>query len=263
MDFEWIYIGYIALGFVVGVMTGLTGMGAAVLLTPILILIGIKPLEAVGTNLIFMAGTKLFGVFFHKQKGNVNFKLGLNLIIGAIPAIIIGYFVLLFVDKEIMSKYITLVLAILLVILAFLSFIQLVKKRDEEEGKFNTGDLKGVLILGGVGSIVGLCMMFTSVGAGVLVVFSLTFVLKLDAKMVVGTSILIGLVLSVMSGISHIVLGNVDFLLAGFLMVGSIFGIFIGTQLITKIPVDKLKTGFSFVILGLGIITFIAAIVKW
>ena len=253
---------YILLGFIVGVTTGITGMGAAVLLAPALILLGVEPLQTVGTVLVFMIITKIVGTILHRKKGHVNLRLGLIIVIGAVPSIIIANIVFFFIDKDEVNKYLTFVLAGLLVLLSILSIVRNFKK-DALHVEIDVNSPKGTLVLLITGFIIGLCMMFTSVGAGVIIVFSLVFILHQDPRMVVGTSIMAGLVLSVLSGVSHLFQDNVDLQLVSVLAIGSIIGIFLGTYLITKIHIEKLKKSFGFIILILGIITFISAILEW
>jgi uncharacterized membrane protein YfcA len=262
MNFELVYLGYIILGFAVGSMMGLTGMGGAVLMTPVLILMGIQPLVAVGSDLVFMAVTKFFGTVFHRKQGNLDILLGLNLVIGAIPALILANMIFLFLSPDSFNRYIGFVLAALLLIIAGLSFLK-TYKMEPGHNKYDPRCNRNVVKILIVGFIVGITVMFTSVGGGVLAIFSLVFLLKLEPRVVVGTSLFLGFFLSVMGGGSHFLMGNVDFGLVGFLLVGSIAGIYLGTILMKRIPTEKLKLAFNFIILGLGIATLISAIYHW
>ena len=258
------FIVFILLGFVVGVLMGITGMGGAVLMTPTLILLGVSPLTAVGTDLMFMAVTKSFGTVFHGIKRNLDIKIGMKLFVGALPAFIIAYGVLYYVDKDLVNKYLTFVLGCLLIVVAILTFIRLRARRGKRPRKngFEENGFRQTAAILAVGFIVGLTVQFTSVGAGIIVIFALVYILKMKPKVVVGTSLLFGVLMSILGAVSHSTLGNVDYMMAVFLMLGSVVGIYFGTQMTTKIPAAKFKIVLDVGILFLGVFTLGMAVYK-
>ena len=262
--FDLSYIVFILLGFVVGVLMGVTGMGGAVLMTPALILLGVSPLTAVGTDLLFMAVTKSFGTLFHGIKRNLDIKIGIKLFLGALPAFVIAYVILLFIDKDFVNRYLTFVLGGLLVLVAILTFIRLKAQQKEDFKKTASEEngMKQTLTILAVGFIVGLTVQFTSVGAGIIVIFALVYLLKMTPKVVVGTSLLFGVMMSILGAVSHFTLGNVDYIMAIFLMIGSVVGIYFGTQMTTKIPAAKFKVVLDVGILFLGLFTLGMAVYK-
>ena len=82
------------LGFLVGTLVGLTGMGGGALMTPALIFLGVEPVIAVGTDLLYATVTRIFGVFFHQRKNGLRVDLALRLFVGSLPAIVLGNFLL-------------------------------------------------------------------------------------------------------------------------------------------------------------------------
>ena len=113
---------FVTLGFVVGFLVGLTGIGGGALMTPSLIFLGVEPIVAVGTDLLYAFITKIFGSFFHKRNGNVNFNIALRLFLGSLPAIIFGTFLLEVINKEVLNTYVTLILAFVLIFSSLISF---------------------------------------------------------------------------------------------------------------------------------------------
>jgi uncharacterized membrane protein YfcA len=85
---------FVGLGFLVGFLVGLTGVGGGALMMPSLIFLGVEPLTAVGTDLLYATITRVFGVFFQKRKGTIRGDIAFGLIAGGIPAVLLGAFIL-------------------------------------------------------------------------------------------------------------------------------------------------------------------------
>jgi len=236
---------FVLLGFVVGFLIGLTGVGGGSLMTPSLIFLGVEPLTAVGTDLLYATVTRVFGVLFHGKRGHVRKDIALRLLAGSVPAVLVGGYILRALDKEVLNRYLTLTLGIILVVTALLSLLK--------------GEIKPpvrprwayVYLLG---FIVGLTVQFTSVGAGVIISFTLMNVARINPREVVGTTILYGLVLSAMSFVSYASMGSVDYRLAGTLIAGTVPGVYLGTYLGSRIDAGALKRVVNAVILAIGLI---------
>ncbi|EHP86157.1 sulfite exporter TauE/SafE family protein [Methanotorris formicicus] len=239
---------FIFLGFLVGFLVGLTGIGGGALMTPSLIFLGVEPLIAVGTDLLYAFITKVFGSFFHnKRNGNVNFNIALKLFLGSLPAIILGTVILEAINREVLNKYVTLILAFVLILSSLISFYK---------GKSRNRELnKDVFIL--VGFLVGLVIQLTSVGAGVIVGFILLNFTNLHPKEVVGTTIFYGVFIALLGCLSHLMLGNVDYLLALYLIVGTVPGVYLGTFLNSKVPKEVLRKVIIISILVIGIVMLV------
>ncbi len=234
---------FIFIGFVVGFLVGLTGIGGGILMTPLLIFLGVEPIIAVGTDLLYAAITKIVGTILHNKKGNINFNIALKLFLGSLPAIIIGSIVLRLVDRCEINYFLTIILGVILIITSVINL----KGRFVKKICFTSS----VLVF--IGFLVGLIVQFTSVGSGVLITLALTNFTKLSPRSVVGTSIFYGVLLTSLSALSHISLGNVDYKLALSLILGTIPGVYVGTHMNSNIPQDKLKRFINLVILFMGI----------
>jgi uncharacterized membrane protein YfcA len=238
---------FVTLGFVVGFLVGLTGIGGGALMTPSLIFLGVEPIVAVGTDLLYAFITKIFGSFFHKRNGNVNFNIALRLFLGSLPAIIFGTFLLEVINKEVLNTYVTLILAFVLIFSSLISFYK-GKGRDR-------GLNKNIFIL--IGFLVGLIIQLTSVGAGVIVGFVLLNFTNLHPKEVVGTTIFYGVLIALLGCLSHLMLGNVDYLLALYLIAGTIPGVYLGTCLNSRVPKEILRRVIVLSILVIGVVMIV------
>ncbi|WP_457750839.1 sulfite exporter TauE/SafE family protein [Thermococcus sp.] len=239
---------FVGLGFLVGFLIGLTGVGGGSLMTPSLIFLGVEPLTAVGTDLLYATVTRVFGVLFHGRRGHVRGDIAFRLLMGSVPAVIIGGYAVRQIPREILNEYLTLILGIILVVTAALSLLR-------GEIHLPVRPRWGYVYL--LGFIVGLTVQFTSVGAGVIVTFALMNVARINPRQVVGTTILYGLVLSAMSFLSYAGMGSVDYGLAGLLILGTVPGVYVGTRFNAEVDKEKLKKGVNVVILLIGILTLL------
>ncbi|WP_457742593.1 sulfite exporter TauE/SafE family protein [Thermococcus sp.] len=237
-------IEFVALGFVVGFLIGLTGVGGGSLTTPSLIFLGVEPLTAVGTDLLYATVTRIFGVMFHGKRGHVRRDIAFRLIAGSVPAVLLGALIIRHLPKDSLNRYLTLVLGLILVVTASLSLVK-------DEIKLPLKPRWAYVYL--LGFIVGLTVQFTSVGAGVIVSFTLMNVAKINPREVVGTTILYGLMLSAMSFLSYAGMGSVDYRLAGMLVAGTVPGVYLGTHANASFDRERLKKVINVIILAIGI----------
>ena len=237
---------FILLGFFVGFLVGLTGIGGGALTTPSLIFFGMEPMKAVGTSLLYVTATKLFGSAFHHRIGKIRYDLALRLLAGSIPAIIIGGFFLRVIASDILDTYLTLFLGF---VLTFSGFLSLIKKEISLQIK------PKMLYLYLLGFVIGLAVQFTSVGAGVIVSLALMNLAKISSNDVVGISIFYGLLLSFLSFLNYSLIGSVDYAIATVLVPGSIIGVYAGTRISTKTRSERLKAIINAFITILGILT--------
>ncbi len=243
MDFVFAF-----LGFVVGFLVGLTGIGGGALMTPSLILLGMEPLKAVGTDLLYVTGTKIFGTVFHHKMGEVRHDISIRLLAGSVPAVLLGGFLLRIIDKDSLNSYLTLLLGLVLVVSAVISTI----KKD-----IRPPVRPRIFYLYVLGFIVGLTVQFTSVGAGVIVSFMLINLAKISPSQVVGITLFYGLLLSFLSFFNYASIGSVDYGVAFTLISGSIFGVFAGTRISTRTESKNLKKIINLTIAIIGVITLL------
>ncbi|ASJ01299.1 sulfite exporter TauE/SafE family protein [Thermococcus gorgonarius] len=240
---------FIGLGFVVGFLVGLTGVGGGALMTPSLIFLGVEPLTAVGTDLLYATVTRVFGVFFHGKKGRIRYDIALRLFAGSVPAIILGGVLLRWINKEVLNKYLTLLLGVILIMSAVLSLLK---------GEIHIPIRPRWAYVYLLGFVVGLTVQFTSVGAGVIVSFTLMNVARLEPKEVVGVTITYGLALSTFSFLNYASVGSVDYGIASLLILGTVPGVYLGTHVSRNADGAKLKKAINIIILLIGLFTLMS-----
>lgn len=248
----------ILFGFGVGVLVGTTGIGGGSLMTPILILVfGYKPVTAIGTDLAYGAVTKTVGGFRHWRQKTVDFGLSSWMALGSVPAAIGGVYVLHLLEKSVGSGLdnallIAVAAAILLtgiVILARLLFPN--GDRQEVHSSPLTRRHKMAAVL--LGASVGFVLGVTSAGSGALIAVGLILVFKLTPQRVVGTDVFHAAVLLWAAAIAHVVSGNVDFALAGTILLGSIPGVWIGSGLTMRLPTGVMRATLAIVLIAAGL----------
>ena len=252
----------ILFGLGVGVLVGLTGIGGGSLMTPLLILVGgYSPVVAIGTDLAYGAITKTVGGFRVFRQGQVDLKLSTWLAFGSVPGSLVGVWA---VDRlhdthgDAFEPYLlgSLAGALLIVAVAILARALFMPKLVEQER--DSASLEGRRVLTvAIGAVLGFILGLTSVGSGALVGLALILVFKLTPRRVVGTDVFHAAVLLWTAGIAHWAGGNVDFGLMGTILIGSIPGVWIGTGLLPRVPVDGLRPALGVVLLAaaLGVLS--------
>jgi uncharacterized membrane protein YfcA len=240
-------------GLLVGILVGMTGMGGGSLMTPILILLfGFDVKAAVGTDILHGAIFKSFGAARHRMLGNVHARLALWMLAGSAPLSLVGVQIASGFDDATDETMGRLVGAAL--ILGGLGFLvkTFLRPRQPLMRAFYLGrrDRVTAVAIGGVcGFVVGL----TSVGSGTFFGLAMLLAYPLSAQVIVGTDIVHAAALLWVAGASHLLHGNVDLHAMTWLLVGSIPGILIGSQMSIKIPERLLRVAFSFVLVLSGI----------
>jgi uncharacterized protein len=228
-----------AAGFGVGLLVGLTGVGGGALMTPLLIsTFGVSPQIAVGTDLLYASITKATGSWRHHVARHVEWPIVFRLAAGSLPAAIILLAAIAFIplDTQALARWIRLGLVVALPIsaLAIVLYPFLTRRaRREQDGSIPPRTLPTVLF----GVALGLLVTLTSVGAGAIGVSVLAALFPmLPAKRLVGSDIAHAVPLTLIGGLGHLGLGNVDGGLLGALLCGSIPGILLGTRLAGVVP---------------------------
>ena len=238
-------------GFGVGVLVGTTGMGGGSLMTPLLILLfGIKPVVAVGTDLAYAAVTKTVGGIRHFHKGTVHVGLAGWLAVGSIPGALGGVALLELLDLE---DDLVLAIAISLALTGALILARaliLTGAGEREEIELDARHKAGAALLGlSVGCVLGV----TSAGSGTLIAVGLILGFRLTPRRVVGTDVAHAAVLLWVAAAAHLVSGNIDLGLAGTLLLGSVPGVWLGSGLATRLPERGLRPALGIVMFTSGL----------
>lgn len=253
---DWLYS---ICGLLVGFVVGVTGVGGGSLMTPALVLVfGVAPATAVGTDLLYAALTKLGGSWAHGRNGTVDWKAVRLLALGSIPAALLSVWLLheLRLDEKSLRTLITSVLslALLLTALALLLRPYLQKRsasRQRAAWELDANRLTGATVF--AGAVLGILVGISSVGAGALGVVLLQFLYpRAPAARIVGTDIAHAVPLTLVAGIGHVAIGTVDFALLGSLLLGSLPGIYLGSHAGAKIPERVLRPVLALMLLLVG-----------
>lgn len=250
---------YILAGAGVGLAVGVTGVGGGSLMTPILLLFGFPFNVAIGTDLLYASITKASGAWAHKRQGTVQWRLVFMLAAGSIPASIATTLFLdkVFLDAKQYEPLLTTSLGIMLIltamVLIFKSRIAKPTEDDKKNLRWVHRNSSAITIIAGV--LLGVFVTLSSVGAGAFCAALLLILYpKLPAIQVVGTDIAHAVPLTLIAGLGHLIfLGNVDFVLLGSLLIGSIPAIHLGTRLGARLPNQILQPILATILLGLGV----------
>lgn len=246
----------IAFGFGVGVLIGLTGIGGGSLMTPLLVLFaGIQPVVAIGTDLAYGALTKTLGGWRHWRKGTVDVGLSLWLAAGSVPGALIGVWLLHRLHATYGERFEPALLGALAGALLIVSFVILARAlfmptvvAREQYAVTPTARSKSIAVT--IGAVLGVVLGVTSVGSGALVGLALILVFRLQPHRVVGTDVFHAAILLWAAGLAHWASGNVDLLLMGTILIGSLPGVVIGTHLIGYVSANTLRPVLGCVLLA-------------
>jgi len=246
-------------GFLVGAVVGFTGVGGGALMTPILVLVfGVAPHTAIGTDLLFACITKLFGAWVHGNRGTIDRLVLARLSMGSLPAAL-GMVVLLHyfpANRDLSAFLLTALgaaLAITSVAMVFQRKLHALgqRLRSTEPDRFKRAQ-PALTVLAGV--ILGSLVTLTSVGAGALGVVMLVYLYpyRLTPPKLVGTDIAHAIPVTLVAGIGHLTLGNVNLPLLATLLVGSIPGIVLGSRLSVRADPMHVRTAVAVVLAVIG-----------
>lgn len=253
---DWLYI---FSGFVVGFVVGVTGVGGGSLMTPLLVLVfGVSPATAVGTDLLYASLTKSLGGWVHGRRGSVDWKVFGLLGLGSLPATVITIALLkyLALDEQALRSLVTSVLSVALLLTAAALLLKeqikkIARRKDGTVYELHHRYLPAATIVTGI--VVGVLVTISSVGAGVLGTVALLFLYpRMPTVKVVGTDIVHAVPLTALAGMGHLALGTVDLVLLGSLLLGSLPGIYIGSHLSARVPEKVLRPLLATMLLIIG-----------
>jgi uncharacterized protein len=247
---------YAISGFAVGMLVGMTGVGGGSLMTPLLILLfGIHPATAVGTDLLYAAATKTAGTAIHGLARTIEWRIVARLAIGSVPMTALTLFLLsqLEVNGATAGGAITVVLSVAL----FATAMSLIfRRRLLAFHRDRIGDLdprRTAFLTIATGAALGVLVSISSVGAGAIGVTALLLLYpRLPTARIVGSDIAHAVPLTLVAGLGHWALGSIDWALLGTLVTGSIPGIIVGSQVATRVPDAVLRMALAATLIVVG-----------
>jgi hypothetical protein len=248
----------IVFGLGVGILVGMTGMGGGSLMTPLLILVfGVKPVTAIGTDLAYAAVTKTVGGVKHFRQHTVDMRLSSWMAIGSVPAAIGGVYVLELLERSLGGDFDSTLLAVLAGALLFTGVAVLARAfmmpwlNDRERETIDMQRRHKIAAVS-VGVFVGFVLGVTSAGSGALIAVALIMIFRLVPTRVVGTDVFHAAILLWAAAAAHLFAGNIDFGLAGTILLGSVPGVWIGSHWSVRVPTATLRTALGVVLIGAG-----------
>jgi len=257
MVFDWLNP---VAGFGVGLLVGITGVGGGSLMTPILVLLfGVAPAAAVGTDLWFAAITKLVGGAVHHNRGSVDWQVMRRLSLGSLPMAVLTLWWLHASGAAQMKQ--GLIVNMLGIVLLLTACAMIFKKqlhavgqalRSKAPDKFHHIQPIATVL---AGMLLGFLVTLTSVGAGALGTVMLLYLypFRMTPSRLVGTDIVHAIPLTMVAGTGHLLMGNVDLTLLWQLLLGSIPGIVIGSLIGTRFSDRMLRSAIAVVLVAVGV----------
>ena len=251
--------GYSLAGLVVGLAVGATGVGGGSLMTPILILgFGITPAVAVGTDLLYASISKAFAVTLHGKNGSVDWKIVGWMALGSVPATLLTLVFIHYYGKgDDLDRLIKLTLSFAIVLTAsgtlfrnqLLAFAK--HERFEWLHRLHERGQRSFTVISGV--LIGALVTISSVGAGVIGMMLLLLLYPRHQPIkLVGGDLAHAVIITGIAGLGHAGLGTVNYSMLGYLLIGAMPGIWLGTRVGFRLPDAKLRPIIAGLLLFIG-----------
>lgn len=260
MTFElWQSVNLVLVGFGIGGLVGLTGVGGGSLMTPILIVFfRLPPSVAIGTDLVYAAITKTVGAAQHLRQGTADMQIVGNLAVGSVPAAIIGVGLVQLIrgvwgDRG--ETVLTVILAWTLIVVALVMVARVflgdrLQTLAQGNGSLTLNRRRVLTAL--LGFAAGLLVSLTSVGAGSIIMVLLILLYATPAKRLVGTDLVHAAALASIAAIGHLWAGSVSWSVAATLLVGSIPGVLLGSRVSLRMPDTLLRVALALTLMFSG-----------
>jgi uncharacterized protein len=249
----------VVFGFGVGLLIGMTGMGGGSLMTPMLVLLfGFKPTVAIGTDIFYGAVTKTAGGWRHLKHKTVHRGLALWLAVGSVPSAIAGVWLIEVLQnaygQEDVNHLVLGMLGAALMVVGIATLVRGTLLRDVIPERYAIHLYRRHIVAAIVtGATTGFVIGLTSAGSGTVIAIVLIAVFRLTPQRVVGTDIFHAAILLWAAGFAHWIGGNVDFGLAGNILLGSIPGVLLGSHFAVRVPQGLLRGALGTVMIAAAI----------
>ena len=248
-------LAYSLCGFLVGALVGFTGIGGGSLMTPLLILLfGVHPLAAVGTDLLYAAVTKAAGAKVHAYRGNVEWRVVGLLAVGSVPATLATIYMM--TQTQVRSPELTHVVTVSIGVALLLAAAGLLVEstgfpKEASEKELSTRSSSRLTVL--LGLLLGVLVSLTSVGVGAIGIVVLRHLYpRLPAVRLVGSDIAHAVPLTLLASSGHWLIGDINWGLLGSLLIGSIPGIILASHCAHQVPDRALRRVLSVVLFAVG-----------
>jgi hypothetical protein len=241
-------------GLIIGFLIGLTGMSGGALMTPFLLLVmKLDPILAVGTDLTFAAITKMLGDIQHRREKNVSIKRVLWLAVGSIPASFLSAQFILnqSVDRAMIKELLPHILGVTLIIVSLI----IVARGFHLLSNITIFEMEWppswVLVI--IGAPGGLLVGMTSIGGGTVIIAMLLIFFSIPLNQLIGVDVAHGALLAMIAAVNYLFAGQVDFVLVGLLLIGSLPGVWLGASTINRIDLRIVRGILAVSIVAAGL----------
>ena len=256
-------LGPILFGLLVGFLVGLTGVGGGSLMSPFLLAIGVPAPTAIGTDLMYATITKLAGSVQHYRQQSINFQLVKFLALGSVPAGLLGVLTIDWLEgvynPDKVDAVLTTAIAMVVVLAGVSLIVRNLMSSDPDKVGYGAWDGTSPMSLRRrtftvcLGALAGYLVGLTSIGSGTMVAIILLLLYPLSSVLIVGTDVAHAMILSFVVGLAHAISGNVDFGLAGTLLIGGIPGALVGSRLARVVPGRPLRFLLAAMLIFIGV----------
>lgn len=243
-------------GLSIGTLVGLTGVGGGSLMTPLLVYMGLDPMVAIGTDLLYSLPTKLFGWFLHGRQKTVRMDIFKPLCIGGVPAALAGLGLLAvashYIDVKILETWMRHAIGISVVLSALMIIVSpfILRRHRTADAVTPPLDNRRLVI---VGAAVGFMVSITSIGSGAVALPLLVLCLPgIGLAELVGTDIAFAVIMVFVSVVGHLKMGHVDTAVTVQLLMGSLIGVFVGSKLCRFLQQQWLRPALAVVLVVAG-----------
>jgi len=247
VDIDWVLI---AVALVVGMLVGLTGVGAGAIMTPVLVgFFGVSLPTAIATDLIFATITKLVGVPLHHRQGSINWTMTKRLWLGSIPGTLAGVAIVVFVASKEDTQWLVWPLAAIVLMTAITLGHRAIRSNHfDNPSRHHRALHPAVAPAGGFG--IGSAVALTSVGAGALGMALLVRLAPPGVKPreLVGTDLVHAIPIAFIAGLAYGAAGLISWPLLVTLLMGSLPGVVIGSLGAGRVPSRILNGGLAMVL---------------
>lgn len=250
----------VPLGFVLGFLIGLTGVGGGALVAPALyVVLGLPYGEAVALSLIYSLFTKIVSGVQHLRQGTVLWKITLVYGLLGIPGAVLGSRLVYLAGPGAQRRFPLIMGAVLLVVSALMLLETAMRSLAARQKPFSPHRFgaRGIAGIAALQLFVGVLLGVTSIGAGSIIILSMVFLFRMSAREIVGSNIVIALIMVVPAGFTHYLAGGVDWRLLALLLLGSVGGAVLGSKSTMLLPDRALKLAMIALIVG-GAVSTIA-----
>lgn len=253
------FIELAAVGLVVGIFIGISGVGGGSIMTPILILLlGVNPLVAVGTDLLYSVPTKIFGAILHARQRTVDWEVVIRLLWGGVPGAISGFALLYTLRHDLnvaeMSVFVKRAVGVALFVSAAALAYSMVARRKFQHHSQPSGDLRSrslSIVLSG--AAVGFFVTVTSIGSGAMTMPLLLLIVPfVGIRRLVGSDIAYAAFLVPLATVGQVALGNINYSIAFTLLAGSLPGVYLGSRLCKHLPEIWLRPAVATILVVAG-----------